>query len=199
MINPKNNVNGYILAGGKSSRMGTDKGLIIINGKTIVKHVLEQLQPAVKDVVIVSNNPAYEKFGVKVIADDIKNIGPAGGIHSALNHTDTKQNFIVSCDMPFITTGAVKFIIKHALQSQITVPVYHEKTEPLFAVYPKECFTKWQKLIQKDIIKLQDIIIHFSFMKLNVDANPLFHDSFFTNINTPLDLKKAFKKLLDSN
>src|ERR1035437_7677768 len=103
MIPPKNNLNGYILAGGKSSRMGTDKGLLVFNKKTIIQHVIAQLKPVVKEVIIVSNNRDYEKFGVKVIADIIKNIGPAGGIHAALSHSNTNHNFIVSCDMPFIT------------------------------------------------------------------------------------------------
>ena len=194
-----NTINGYILAGGKSSRMGMDKGLMVFNGKAIVQRVMEQMKPAVNKLVIVSNNPEYEKFGLEVVVDIIKNIGPAGGIHAALNHTNAEKNFLVSCDMPFITTGSIEFIIRHSLQSQITVPVYQCQTEPLFGVYSKECLTKWQELIQQGIIKLQDIISHFSLLKLDVDGNPLFYDSPFTNINTQDDFKEAIKKSKNEN
>jgi molybdopterin-guanine dinucleotide biosynthesis protein A len=194
-----NTINGYILAGGKSSRMGMDKGLMVFNGKAIVQRVMEQMKPAVNKLVIVSNNPEYEKFGLEVVVDIIKNIGPAGGIHAALNHTNAEKNFLVSCDMPFITTGSIEFIIRHSLQSQITVPVYQCQTEPLFGIYSKECLTKWQELIQQGIIKLQDIISHFSLLKLDVDGNPLFYDSPFTNINTQDDFKEAIKKSKNEN
>lgn len=54
------NVNGYILAGGKSSRMGADKGLLTFHGKPIVQKIIDQLKPAVKNVIIVSNNIEYK-------------------------------------------------------------------------------------------------------------------------------------------
>lgn len=194
-----NRVNGYILAGGKSSRMGMDKGLIAFHEKTIVQHVMEQMNPAVDKLVIVSNNADYKKFGPEVIEDVIKNIGPAGGIHAALNHTDTNHNFIVSCDMPFITASSIEFVIHHSFQSQITVPVFHKKMEPMFGIYSKECLTKWHELIQNGIIKLRDLLSHFSKRELNVDDNPLFNDSLFININTQDDLKNAIKKLENEN
>ena len=73
-----NNINGYVLAGGKSSRMGKDKGMIIYNGKAIIEYIIEQLKPLVNKLVIVSNNFEYEKFGVEVINDLLKDIGPVG-------------------------------------------------------------------------------------------------------------------------
>ncbi len=200
MPTAKNNIaNGYILAGGKSSRMGRDKGLIVLEEKTIIQHVIEQLKPTVNKLVLVSNNPEYKKFGLEVIGDIIKNIGPAGGIHAALNHTDTEQNFIVSCDMPFITTLAVEFLIYQSSQTQITVPVYNQKIEPMFGVYSKECLLKWSWLIQQGVIRLQDILSHFSVLKLNVDGNSLFYDSVFININTQEDFNQVLKKSKNEN
>ena len=191
MLDDMKIVNGYILAGGKSSRMGKDKGLLLIDSKSIVQHVIDQLQPVVAKVTIVSNNSEYEKFGFEVIGDLVKDIGPAGGIYTALSHSDTSSNFIVSCDMPFITSDAIAFIITNSNQHQITLPVYHDKTEPLFGVYTKECVTKWQELIQQGSVKLQELITYFSVMKLNVDENKLFCESIFTNINTQYDFEKV--------
>jgi molybdopterin-guanine dinucleotide biosynthesis protein A len=199
MSNQANHINGYILAGGKSSRMGMDKGLMMLNGKPVIQFVIEQLQPVVKKIVIVSNNPEYKKFGFEVIADLIKDIGPAGGIYTALNHTDTELNFMVSCDMPFITKDAIEFIFQNIAHSQIILPVHHGKTEPLFGIYSKDCLVKWFELIQQGTIKLQDIILHFRSKKINVENNVLFNDLLFMNINTKNDFENAFNLTKNGN
>jgi molybdopterin-guanine dinucleotide biosynthesis protein A len=191
----KHDMNCYILAGGKSSRMGIDKGLIILNKKTIVEHVIHVLKPLFKNLIIVSNNPDYSKFGLEVITDLVKDSGPAGGIYTALNHTNTRHNFIVSCDMPFITSQAVEFVIHDSKDHEITVPVYKQKYEPLFAVYSKSCAEGWKKQMDKGVFKLQLIMNNFKTRELNVDGNTLFNDDLFININTKEDLETAKRQL----
>ncbi len=191
-------MNCYILAGGQSSRMGIDKGLIQLNGKAIVQHVIDKLKPLFKNVIIVSNNKEYSKFGLETISDIIKDSGPAGGIYTALTHSNTGNNFIVSCDMPFITLEAVKFVISESASYQITVPIHHQKYEPLFAQYSTSCKDKWKQEIDKGVFKLQNIMTKFNVLELNVEGNPLFNDV-FTNINTKEDLEKAVKKLSHGN
>ena len=190
-----NNINGYILAGGKSSRMGIDKGLILFNQQPIVQHIINKMTPLVKNVVIISNNPIYENFKLEVLTDLIKNIGPAGGIQTALNHTDTEKNIIVSCDTPFVTTNSLAYIIRQSVHSQITVPVYNDKLHPLHGVYSKECASKWLEIIQLNILKLHEIISHFELLKVNVDDNPFYDEDIFFNINTKEDLKIALKMI----
>lgn len=195
IISDKNNeINAYILSGGKSSRMGKDKGLMLFKGKPLIQHVIEQLLPAVKNIVLLANNPEYKDFGLEVIGDYIKDIGPAGGIYTALKHTDTSCNFIVGCDMPYITTAAVEFIIQSSYQSQITLPVYHQMIEPLCGIYSKECLTKWHELVLQNIVKLNDMITYFKLQKLNMDNNELFSEKLFHNINTQHDFENALNK-----
>lgn len=190
----KNIANGYILAGGKSSRMGSDKGLMQLKGKAVILHVIEQLQMAVNKVTIVSNNPEYKKFGFEVIGDLVKDIGPAGGIYSALNHSTVDKNFVVSCDMPLITSRAVKFFIEKSTQNEITLPMYKQKLEPLFGVYSKTCLFKWKELIDKKTVKLQELVEYFNVWKLNVDENELFDDKTFMNLNTKEDIEEVQKQ-----
>lgn len=192
-------MNCYILAGGKSSRMGMDKGLIELKNKPIIDYVIEAVRPLFKKVFIVSNNLEYSKFGLELIPDLIKEIGPAGGILTAMNHCSTDQFFVVSCDMPFIHSAAVEYLIAEAQEYQITVPVYQTKFEPLFAIYSKSCLEKWKENIQKEMFKLQNIISNFKSKDLNVEGNPLFPEELFTNINTREDLEKAIKKLNHDN
>ena len=181
------NTNAYILAGGKSSRMGTDKGLLLIEGKAMVQYVIEQLQPIFSKVVIVSNNPEYEKFGLEVIPDLIKDIGPAGGIYTALKHSDAQLNFIVSCDMPFITKEAIEFIFKTRKESQIVLLKNQGNLDPLFGLYAKDCETVWLQLIHQKIIKLQEMVLHFNLQTIAIENNTIFNQPIFKNINTKAD------------
>jgi molybdenum cofactor guanylyltransferase len=190
------NMNCYILAGGKSSRMGTDKGLIQLYDKTIVEHVIRVLKPLFKDLVIVSNDQAYSRFGLLVIPDLINDSGPAAGIYTALSHTNTDQNFIVSCDMPFITPETIAHVITQSIGYQITVPVYRQKIEPMFAVYSKSCSKKWKEEIDKGVFKLQVIMSKFKTLELNVDGNAIFKDDLFMNINTKEDLENAKRRFM---
>ena len=191
----KNIIDCYILAGGKSSRMGTDKGLLLFNGKPLVQRIIEQLSPVVNEVIIVSNNHKYEQFGLQVIGDLIKDIGPAGGIHAALSNTQSEQIFVVSCDMPFITTDAATFMMQHTGYSQIALPLFHGKIQPLFGVYSRQCLPKWKQLIEQGIIKLQEMVMHFDLLKIDIQKNELFVDLLFTNINDKNDFNRALKQL----
>lgn len=194
-INKKTIFDCYILAGGKSSRMGKDKGLLNFNNQPLIQTIVEQLQPAVNKIIIVSNNTDYEKFGLDVIPDVIKNIGPAGGIHAALSNAQSEQIFIVSCDMPFITPQAAAYMMQHKAHSQIVLPLYHGKIQPLFGVYARLCLAKWKQLIEQGIIKLQEMITHFDLLKIDIENNKLFNDLLFTNINDINDYNKALKQL----
>jgi molybdopterin-guanine dinucleotide biosynthesis protein A len=189
------NANGYILAGGKSSRMGTDKGLLLIGGKAMIEYVIEQMHSVFHNLVIVSNNPEYEKFGLEVIPDLIKEIGPAGGIYTALKHSDCQLNFMVSCDMPFVTRKAIEFVFKNRNKSQIVLLENRGKLEPLFGVYSKDCEEKWLQLIQQEKVKLQEMVLHFQMKTLPVENNEIFAASFFKNINTKEDFNNALNRI----
>lgn len=188
-------INGYILAGGKSSRMGADKGLLLFEGKAMIEYVINQMLPVFDNLVIVSNNPEYEKFGLKVIPDLIKEIGPAGGIYTALHHSNAKLNFIVSCDMPFVTQEAIEFVVNNTNESQIVLLENKGKIEPLFGVYSKECEENWLQLIEQNQIKLQDMVLQFKLKTIPIENKEIFKESFFRNINTQEDFNNALNLL----
>ncbi len=182
---------GYILAGGKSSRMGEDKGLKPFNGKPLIQTVINQMQLAIEKVIIVSNNTDYKQFGLEVIEDVVKNIGPAGGIYSALLHSISDKNFIVSCDMPNISAQAIQFMLDNCNTDAVWIPQYKNKLEPLFGVYPKSCLLSWKKSLNKGTYKLTDLAENYKLEKIVVDSNPLFSKNIFQNINTNDDFNNA--------
>lgn len=102
----KDEITGIILAGGKSSRMGKDKGLCDFKGKALVSYAIETLRPLCGNLMISANYfpEKYAEFDLPVIADEVKNIGPMGGILSCLKQSHTQHNLVLSCDTPFVTT-----------------------------------------------------------------------------------------------
>jgi len=85
-----NKITGIILAGGKSSRMGMDKGFCALNGKPMVQYAIDILEQTCDSIIICSNNSDYELFDLPVIPDIIKDIGPMGGIYSGLKNSKTQ-------------------------------------------------------------------------------------------------------------
>ena len=88
----KKHITGIILAGGKSSRMGTDKGFVIYKNKAFIQHIIEAINPLVDDIIIISNNPDYDVFRLKRFDDIIENAGPLAGVYTGLHFTKILQN-----------------------------------------------------------------------------------------------------------
>jgi molybdopterin-guanine dinucleotide biosynthesis protein A len=177
----------FVLAGGKSSRMGSDKGLIEFNGKKMVEHVLKSLGSHC--IGIISNNDEYKQFGKPVWPDIYKNCGPLGGIHSALYNSDADWNLIVSCDIPFITSDFLFFLLKQIKthKGKTRVPVHDNKAEPLCALYHRSCITEIENLLMKKELKMMDALEKLDTTYIEV---PQEFDSsvLFRNINSPEDL-----------
>ena len=97
------NITTIILAGGKSTRMKEDKGLIHFNGKMLVEVVIDAVKKITTNIIIITSTPAYKQFGCTCIEDEIKEKGPLGGILTGLANSSTKKNLVVGCDMPFLS------------------------------------------------------------------------------------------------
>ena len=106
------NCTGIILAGGRSQRMGTDKGLLLLDGKSFVSHIYKALQPLFgENCIIVSSNPDYDFLGCTRVEDIIPNKGPLGGIYTGLKYSKTKMNIVVSVDAPLVTTELLQWML----------------------------------------------------------------------------------------
>ena len=81
-----------ILSGGKSTRMGQDKGLMEIKGKPMIQYVIDNITPVCSQIIISANQDEYKKFGYPVINDNIMDTGPAGGIGSSLPLSSNDKN-----------------------------------------------------------------------------------------------------------
>lgn len=184
MKNPK--VTGVVLAGGKSSRMGTDKGLLVVDGKRIVERAIEAMKAEVDDIIIISNGNNYDYLGYKVYEDIEKNCGPMGGIFTALSYSATDRNFVVSCDMPFLSRELVGFIIENSEDCEIAIPQNGDKLEPLCAVYNKSCLEQFEVLLERKELKLQASLQYFKVKLIPIPEN-IFGKDCFENVNTVIE------------
>lgn len=152
------NVTGIILSGGKSTRMGQDKGFIELNGKPMVQHVIDHINPICDQILISANDKKYEDFGFPVYTDVIKDIGPAGGIISCLNHSTNSKNIIISCDLPFASTKFIRELIDLSGDKEVTLPKSETYLQPLCAVYSKSAYKMINELVRRGIYSLRSIL-----------------------------------------
>lgn len=152
----KKPITGIILAGGKSSRMGSDKGFLMLNSKAFVQYSIDALKPLVSEIIIVSDNPNYDNFGLKRVNDIIKEAGPVSGICSGLEASKSDYNLILSCDIPLITTAVLKKLIDAKDDTSEIIQIEtNGKTIPLIALYKKDVICKFNKLLNKDERRLR--------------------------------------------
>lgn len=174
-----------ILAGGNSSRMGEDKGLMLINGQPMIQHIIDTVKGVVENIIIVSNNGAYTKFGYPVVEDEVKGKGPLGGIYTGLLHTTTDRNIVLSCDVPYVNANLLNLLISHSSESDITIPQKNGVTHQLIGVFTKACIITFKNALDDNQLKLKQI---FQKMKLNIVDASHFNEYLFTNINQKDDL-----------
>jgi molybdenum cofactor guanylyltransferase len=188
MDSKKNKLTAVILAGGKSSRMGQDKGILHIHGKPMVMHIIEAAREVSDNIIIVANNDNYNDFGYPVYRDHFPGCGPLGGIYTGLTRSATARNLFLSCDIPFVNGRLLKFLQNRSEYRQdALVPLHNDVKEPLCAIYHKRVLKTVLKQILKEDYKLQNLL-----EKLNVKyadpASVLLPETLFSNINTPEQL-----------
>src|ERR1700729_265179 len=109
---------GFILAGGESSRMGVDKGLLEIAGVPMIARAARLVESVVGSPVVVVGTPEkYRELRLRAIADDWPGCGPLGGIATALAASDAEWNLIVACDLPYLTREWLQYLLQRARDS----------------------------------------------------------------------------------
>ena len=177
------------MAGGKSSRMGSDKSLMILNGKTLIEYSIDALKPLCEIVMISSNNFIYDYTGCEVWPDELPDGSPMIGIYSCLKRSQTEFNIILSCDMPLINTSLLEYLLENASDSDITVPIHgNNLIEPLCGIYKQTCLPVLKSYIDKGNYRLNESIRSTSHRLVTIDhQTPGFSENLFSNINTQDD------------
>jgi len=186
-----------ILAGGKSLRLGRNKSLATIGGKSLIQWVVDRLAAISTEIVIANARgqeiPCSSNVRSITVADIYPGKGPLAGIHSGLIAASSRRAIVVSCDTPFLSVGLLEYMIQTCPGSDIVVPHMKEKVEPLCAVYSKDCVNPIQELLNRNelkIIELYPMVTVRYIEETEIDRFDPEHLSFF-NINSQVDLDRA--------
>ena len=180
------------MAGGKSKRMGTDKGMLRFRNKFLIEYSLEALKPSCPTILISSNNDDYGKFGYPVIKDIVPDAGPIGGIYSCLLNTGSPYNLVLAYDMPMIGDQTMKFLASMAGSARIVVFANSEgEMEPLCGSYHRDILPVLTEKIRLGEYGLNGLIrsVDHKILSLPAKISKTYQDVFI-NINQPEDLYK---------
>lgn len=184
----KKHITGIILAGGKSSRIGSDKGFVLLKNKPFIQHIIEAVQPLVDEIIIVSNNPDYDIFMLKRVNDLMEDSGPLAGLYTGLHYSNTKNNLVLSCDVPFINTETLRKLTEQKEENADIIQLESKgKTMPLIAMYKKRSESKFFELLQQGERRLRFAVNQCKVKTIVLSAAL---EKFTTNINTLNDLKE---------
>jgi molybdopterin-guanine dinucleotide biosynthesis protein A len=165
-----------ILCGGKSSRMGQDKGSMIIQDKPMIKHILSTLNHQISEAIIVLNdseriarysefiNPQDYEFRLVFVEDEIKNKGPLPGIMTGLSKIRSEYALILPCDSPYVSTKYIKTIFSEIDTDYQAIVPYHDAenklktSEPLHSIYNRNIIPQLEELINEDILAIKGLI-----------------------------------------
>lgn len=189
-----------ILAGGKNSRMGgRNKAFLRIDNIPLIERTIDLLEMFFNEILIITDSvEKYAKYKKRciIIKDKIKEIGPLGGIYSALSGTGQKAVFFTPCDMPFLHNEVIRQEIScfNKINCDAVVPRINRFIEPVHAIFKTELKNKlfdFIKLNKDHSIRnfLKTINIHY----LDLEDNR-FHRKVFKNINTINDWKRYTQK-----
>lgn len=195
----RNNLSGFVLAGGKSTRMGRDKAALTLDGRTLLETALSVLRQVAREVFILGSPQLYGAYGT-VIADIFPGCGPLGGIHAALSRTTTPFNLIIAVDTPFLSAEFLAYLAGRAADSPavVTIPEIRGYLEPVCAVYKREFFPIAQEALRRGDNKITPLLPKDVGATLVVREAELAQFAFtaemFENLNTPEDLERARRR-----
>ncbi len=145
-------LNGLVLMGGKSTRMGKDKGLLDYHGKPQREYVYDLLSPLCEEVYYSGRTEQFSEENTHKIEDRFINLGPMGGILSAMMSQPERAWLVVACDLPFIDANTLQFLIQNRNPTKIATAFLDSQEqfpEPLIAIWePKSYLTLYQFLSQ---------------------------------------------------
>ncbi len=190
-----------ILAGGRSSRMGTDKSFAPLLGKTLIQHVLARLTPLGAPIILITNRPDdYAPLGLPMFGDVIPDKGSLGGLYSAVTHSPTGHTLCVACDMPFLNPTLLEHLIGLRQGYDVIVPRINGFPETLHAVYHKTCLGPMREQIEQDRLKIVGFFGQVRVRFVEEAEVKRFDPDLrsFVNVNTPEELAEIQRQMAES-
>ena len=216
------NVEAFILAGGKSSRMGRDKALLELQGEPLLQRTANLVKPLASKVSLVTSaapsathddTNRRSTFGLPNVIDNWPDAGPLGGIVTALTAAQSRWCLILACDMPFLTKEWIAFLLgkieqieSEAVASRnnretpqhldVIIPETSRGMEPLCAVYRSTCAPILTTALDRGVRKVTDALADLNLKRIGENEWRQFSPdgNLFGNLNTWQDYSEAQKR-----
>jgi len=186
----------FVLAGGKSSRMGSDKAFLEFRGSTLLQRMLKLANEVSTSIWIVGPRQKFSAFG-KIVEDAYPDQGPLAGIHAALRASHDGLNVVLAVDLPFIEIGLVRYLLAQAQHTDALaiVPRAGGGWQPLCAVYRRSFADVAEQALEKSENKID--LLFAKIAAHAIDESELrsagFSPEMFRNLNTPEEVNEARK------
>jgi molybdopterin-guanine dinucleotide biosynthesis protein A len=198
-------VSGVIMAGGVSRRLGRNKALEHIGGRTLIERVIDSLAPLTTEVLVVVARPEQARAlllppSIRVVSDRYPGRGSLGGIFTGVDASTQPWSLVVACDMPFLNRDLLRHLIDQSTNVDAVVPRLGGQPEPLHALYSKACLGPMERMLQAGDLKIAPLFEAVRVRYVNegtIDRIDPRHLSFF-NINTKADLEEAQRLLREA-
>jgi len=188
----KLNITGILLAGGKSRRMGSEKGKLRIGSSLLYQFPLGVLEDLCDEILVSSCDGSALQVEHQLVCDEVKGIGPLGGIYSCLKQSSHELNLVLSYDMPLVNESLFRLLINELGDCDIALPGISEKRpEPLCGIYRKRTASIMEEMISK-----KDFAVNHLLTRCNSKVVPIsekmecWRPDLFLNINSKEDLKR---------
>jgi molybdopterin-guanine dinucleotide biosynthesis protein A len=188
-------IQAFILAGGASSRMGTDKSQLPIEGQTFANRIATTLMTLTGSVTLVGG---AADSSLPIVADVYPKWGALGGLHAALTACSSDWAIVVACDLPFVTAELFKQLASLSADYDAVVPLQPDgRPQPLAALYRVDpCRRRATELIEVGRRRPLDLLeaVNTRWVNFAELTNLTQSEKFFVNINTPEDYYEATRK-----
>ena len=183
-----------ILAGGQSRRMGHDKSFLDLNGKPLIQHVIDPLRSLGLDIMLITNTPAlYAHLDLPMFTDELPNNGSLGGLYTALVKATAPHVLCVACDMPFLNSALLHWLIALRADYDAVIPVTNATAHNLHAVYARSCLPTILRQIEQHNLRITDFYQSLTVRYVSESELRLYDPDLrsLMNLNTPADVQQA--------
>jgi molybdopterin-guanine dinucleotide biosynthesis protein A len=188
-------ISAAILCGGEGRRMGgVDKGQLLVAGKTFIERQLDVLRPLTPHLMIIGREGAHvSPPGVRLVRDAVEHAGALGGIYTALQASVTDRVLVLACDMPFVTTAFLTFLIEHGDDADVVIPRDEEGRHPLCGVFHCRIARALKARIDARTLRVDEAIAALDVREVGKEAISRFDSDgrLLLNVNTPEEYREG--------
>jgi molybdopterin-guanine dinucleotide biosynthesis protein A len=189
-------LDGIVLAGGKSRRLGVDKALLSLGGAPLLQTVVQRVSEICPRVIVAVDRPGrYRRLGLPVtfVADAFPGLGPLAGLQAGLRACATPYALVVACDLPFLNVELLLHMAGLPRSHQALVPHSEGRDHPLHAIYARSCLPELDALLASGGGSMQQLLDRLEVRRLNEGDLRRFDPDGLSllNLNEEADLERA--------